>query len=200
MCNLIKMKHFVYCCFLFLLSASCSTGTSANNRPSHPPSPELVQFCSEFIAKNWSTDSSRLVGKQLYSELIYDSIQRIGKQPFYHVSLENSQIIRFLKNESPGKSALFENTTGVWGFFYFKQQGDLFPDGVIEQWEFGSEEEAQEAMQAVTGSGNGIFFNTQPYFCVVKNNLYVFHTRAMAFSFDQKPLFEEFVKRNQAEI
>ncbi|WP_343634982.1 hypothetical protein [Fluviicola sp.] len=191
------MKRFVYCCYLFLLSVSCTNG-AYTNKPSNPPSPELVQFCSEFIARNRSTDTSRLVVKGLYEELIYDSVQHFDKQPFYPVSMENSRIIRFLQNELPDKLPLFEKTTGVWGFFYFRQDGDLFPDGVIEEWIFRSEEEAKEAIQAIHSSGDLIFFNTQPYFCVVKNRLYVFHTRAMAFSVDQKPLFQEFVQRTGA--
>lgn len=197
--NPIKMKYFVFCCIVFLLAVSCDSEVYTNNKPSKPPSPVLVKFCSEIISGNWKTDTSRLVDKQLYNELIYASIQRIDKQPFYPVSLENSQIIRFLKDEPEAeKLALFEKTTGVWGFFYFRQDGELFPDGVIEEWTFHSKEEAKEAMNAVNRSGDLIFFNTQPYFCVVKNRLYVFHTRTMAFSLEQEPLFRKFVKRTGA--
>lgn len=194
------MRHFVYC-LLVLFAVSCNTDSYKNNEPSNPPSPQLVRFCSEYISKNWNTDKDRLVKKQLYGELIYTSMERFNKQPFYPVSVENSQIIRFLKNESEsesGKLALFEKTTGVWGFFYFRQNGELFPDGLIEEWAFSSNEEAEDAMNAIKGSGDLIFFNTQPYFCRIKNKLYVFHTRAMAFSYDQKPLFEAFVQRTGA--
>lgn len=93
---------------------------------------------------------------------------------------------------------MFEKTTGVWGFFYFRQDGAQFPDGVIEEWAFSSGEEAEGALNVIRNSGDQIFFNTQPYFCVIKNKLYVFHTRAMAFSYDQEPLFEEFVRKNRA--
>jgi hypothetical protein len=197
--NRIKMKYFAYCCFLFLFTASCNSGTRANNKLFNPPSNELVWFCSEFISKNWNTDHHRLVKKQLYGELVYTSMQRFDDQPFYPVLLESSQIIRFLKNESGSeKLSLFEKTTGVWGFFYFRQNGELFPDGVIEEWAFSSNEKAEDAMNAMKGLGDQIFFNTQPYFCRIKNKLYVFHTRAMAFSYDQKLLFEAFVQRTGA--
>lgn len=192
------MRYFTYC-LLILFTGSCTTGSYKNNEPSDPPSSELIRFCSEYIyiSLNRDTDSTRLVKNNLYSELIAASMQRFDKQPFYPVSFENSQIIRFLKNES-GKRALFEKTTGVWGFFYFRQDNGQFPDGVIEEWTFSSEEEAEDALHAIKNSGDQIFFNTQPYFCVIRNKLYVFHTRAMAFSYDQKPLFEAFVQRTGA--
>ena len=195
------MKYFVFTWFVFLFAVSCDSEMYTNQEPSNPPSPELVTFCSEIISASRKTDTSRLIKKQLYDELVYTSVQRIDKQPFYPVSLENSQIIRFLKNESESeKLALFEKTTGVWGFFYFRQDGELFPDGVIEEWTFKANEEAEDALNAVKNSGHDIFFNTQPYFCVLKNKLYVFHTRAMAFSYDQEPLFEAFVHRYEATI
>lgn len=194
------MRYFTYC-LLVLFAASCNAGYKNNTNPSEPPSPELIRFCSEYISKDRNTDSSRLVKKNLYNELIYTSMQLFDKQPFYPVSFENSGIIRFLKNESESeKLALFEKTTGVWGFFYFRQDGELFPDGVIEEWAFRSEEEAKDAMNAINRSGDLIFFNTQPYFSVIRNKLYVFHTRAMAFSHDQEPLFEAFVHRYGANI
>jgi hypothetical protein len=189
------MRCFAYC-LLVLFAASCKADSKNNTKP---PSPEFIRFCSEYISKNRNTDSSRLIKKNLYNELIYTSRQLFDKQPFYSVSFENSAIVRFFKNRSESeKEALFEKTTGAWGFFYFRQDGAQFPDGVVEEWSFESKEDAEDAWNAVKNSGDEIFFNTQPYFCLLKNNLYVFHTRAMAFSDDQKLLFGAFVKRTGA--
>jgi hypothetical protein len=96
---------------------------------------------------------------------------------------------------------VFKQVKTIWGYFYYKQSADnMFPDGVIEEWTFSTQEAAKTAAEIFQKIGDDVFFNTEPYPCVVGNKLYLFHTRAMAFSFDQKPLFLEFVKRNHASI
>lgn len=65
-------------------------------------------------------------------------------------------------------------------------------DGVIEQWEFGTEQQARNAYKKITKIGDLIYFNTSPYFYNLDNKLFIFHTRAMNFSFKQAKVFKKF--------
>lgn len=190
------MNFFAPFCLFLLFMVSCGTNSS------NPPSKEFTRFCSEVISKEWRTDTSRLMSKNLYGELRNKSMHRINGQPFYAISLEGTRVKHYFtsRGQTEGYEA-FEEVKSIWGYFYYKQSSDgMFPDGVIEEWHFGTNEEADKVLEQLHEIGTEVFFNTQPYFCVVKNKLYVFHTRAMAFSYDQKPIFEEFVKRNKANI
>jgi hypothetical protein len=196
------MKHFLYSICFFVVVSCTESSNPKREIYSNPPSKEFVSFCSDVIAKNWSSDTTRLFKKELYSELSYKSLAYIENQPFYPILFENSQVNHVLKSNGNSKEwEVFKDVKGVWGYFYFKEtQEGMFPDGLIEQWEFETKDEANEALKIMREFSSLIFFNTEPYQCVVGNKLYLFHTRAMAFSYDQKPLFLEFVKRNKAKI
>ncbi|WP_430405442.1 hypothetical protein [Fluviicola sp.] len=195
------MKQILFfSCFLILLGACTSSEPEIY---SNPPGKEFVRFCSDIATKTGSSDTTRLVSKQLYGELSYKSIQWVDGQPFYPILFENSRINSFLKSE--GKSLegcdVFARAETIWGYFYYKQNPDgMFPDGVIEEWKFTNQADAKIASEIFDQIGTEVFFNTEPYHCVIGNRLYLFHSRSMAFSFDQKSIFEEFVKRNKASI
>jgi len=73
----------------------------------------------------------------------------------------------------------------------------VISDGVIEQWKFESEEQeeqADKAIRQILKPGFTVYFNTNPYFYRIRNKLIIFQSRAMAFRYDQKPVFEKFVK------
>ncbi len=104
-------------------------------------------------------------------------------------------------------TALFARARNIWAYFYREKNGKRDRDGkvwissgVIEQWEFATEAEAKLALKQITKAGLDIFFNTQPYFCQIRNSLIIFHTRAMSFSLDQKVLFEKFVQENEKAV
>lgn len=190
------MKQILsFCCFLILLAA-CTSNYS------NPPSKEFVSFCSDIMAKTWSSDTCRLVNKKLYGELAYKSIHWVEDQAFYPVSLKDSGVKHFFTSRGQTEGyEVFDQVKIIWGYFYYKQTSSgMFPDGVIEEWQFDSEQEANKALELFREIGSGVFFNTRPYACKIENRLYLFHTRAMAFSYDQKPVFEEFLKRNKASI
>mgnify|MGYP000218156427 CR=1 FL=1 len=55
---------------------------------------------------------------------------------------------------------------------------------------------AKKALRQIKKVGFIVYFNTNPYFCRIRNNLIIFQSRAMGFSHDQKPIFESFIKEN----
>lgn len=192
------MKQILFFCCCLALFGSCTS--PEHEIYSSPPSKEFVGFCSEVVAKTWSSDTSRLVSKNLYSELQYKSINWVDGQPFYPVLLKDTRVKHFFTSRGQTEGyEVFDQVKAIWGYFYYKQNPDgMFPDGVIEEWQFDTEQEANKALEQFHEIDTEIFFNTQPYACTIENRFYIFHTRAMAFSYNQKPIFLEFVKRNKA--
>src|SRR5690606_41462220 len=91
-----------------------------------------------------------------------------------------------------GKKAL-SKVKSIWAYFYRKEPQEKWnSDGLIEQWEFDNKQLALTAYEELDKIALFVYFNTQPYYFTHENFLYIFHTRAMAFSFEQKPVFEMF--------
>ncbi|MFB6258797.1 MAG: hypothetical protein ABEH38_08890, partial [Flavobacteriales bacterium] len=65
-------------------------------------------------------------------------------------------------------------------------------DGVIEQWKFEKEIQVTKAMEALRKADSDPFFNTSPYFQELGPYLFIFHARAMNFSYEQEPYYQRF--------
>ena len=137
----------------------------------------------------------------IYGELNRQKIEYFNDRPFYSISFENSRLNKAYNAEIYKRHfdsldfELFKGVKNIWGYFYRdKEATDWISDGVIEQWEFESEEQADKALREILQPGFIVYFNTNPYFCRIRNKLIIFQSRSMAFSYDQKPVFEKFVK------
>ena len=173
------------------------------------PTEELQKFVKDIEKLNWVSDTTRINRKQIYPELKADKISYFNSRPFYHIEFENSGINKFLNlrtafSETPFDSAnykLFKSVTKIWGYYYRDPvDSDWISDGVVEEWQFEDESLAQKALEKVKENGSIFYFNTKPYFCRLRNNLIIFHTRASVFSYDQKHLFKKFIEDNSAVI
>jgi hypothetical protein len=88
---------------------------------------------------------------------------------------------------------MFAEAENVWGYFYQKEeQKDVKTDGVIEQWMFKDSVTAQVAIDKLNAIYPLPYFNTQPYYMTDGQFLFIFHTRADAFSYRQKDFFNKF--------
>lgn len=168
---------------------------------SNAPCIELQEFVVDIENIKWVSDTNRLKKAGLYRELNRQKVKHFNDKPFYPISFENSQLSRTYSSEMEDvyfdslDFELFKGVQNIWGFFYRdKEATDWITDGVIEQWEFENEDKANQALQQIRRPGSIIYFNTNPYFCRIRNMLIIFQTRAMAFSYDQKPIFEKFVR------
>jgi hypothetical protein len=165
------------------------------------PCIELQKFVVDIEKMNWVSDTTRLNKVSIYKELNREKIKYFNERPFYTISFENSRLNKaynsgmFKSNFNPFDFKLFKGVKNIWGYFYRDKKGsNWISDGVIEQWEFETQNQANKAFKKMLKVGDFIYFNTNPYFCRVRNKLIIFQARAMAFSHDQKPLFEKFVK------
>lgn len=159
------------------------------------PIKEIQDFAVVLEKKGWIPDESRINKKQIYNELDRNGKTVFNGKPFYPISYKNTMLSKFSDRLPSEGLSVFKNAKGIWGYFYRdKNAQEMISDGVIEQWEFVDEEDARAAMKYMYKNGDRIYFNTSPYFCRIKSHLIVFQSRAMAFSYEQKPVYDLFVK------
>lgn len=73
-----------------------------------------------------------------------------------------------------------------------------FKDGIIEQWQFESEEEAKLVGDDIREKAWLVYVNRGAYVCYLKNYVYIFHSRSSGFYTPLKNFFTLFVKTNTA--
>jgi len=185
------------------------------------PCIEVQEFVAEIESMGWIPDTSRLNKVGIYRELNRKQIKYFNNRPFYKIDFENSDLftgynyepIRIVSDSvetendslnnyyrSPIEMAfdsvdieLFRNAKSIWAYFYREKDADeCVSDGIIKQWEFDNSKNAELAMKQIQKAGSMMYFNTTPYYYRIDNKVIIFHTRAMAFSYDQRKLFERF--------
>lgn len=157
------------------------------------PSMAFRKFVQEIEKDGWGSDTARV--KQLDMYNLNNAELRLQKNlPFYSLSFEDTRVEEIIDgNEAEALSRVQQ----IWAYYYRdKMHQYIISDGVIEEWQFEDATSAKEAFNAFQLQKTNLYFNTEPYFYQIKTSVYVFHTRAMAFSIDQKGVFEKFVKQN----
>lgn len=177
------------------------------NNTKYKPSNDFQKLVVDLEKKDLIYDIQRLENVKIYKELRVENITYFNDYPFYWIPLNETMVYRN-KNNKPFSSYLvnldinvFEKVKGVWGYFYRdKNSNDVIYDGVIEQWKFNNENHAIDVLNELKREGLKIYFNTNPFFCRVGNDVFIFHTRAMMFSYQQQSVFDKFVKDSNAII
>jgi len=185
------MKQYIFISTLLLL-ISCETQVNSSvEKVVGEPSKILVEYTKEQKNKGQFPDTTRLKKLNSYGLGDYTLIE---KMPFYYLNYSETQIANAKTTAVP---EIFKKVESVWAYFYREEKSadNMIVDGVIEQWTFANETDTKEASEALQKVDDEIFFNTIPYHCAKGNVLYIFHTRAMAFSFSQKAMFEDFQKK-----
>lgn len=212
-----QLRIFIFIIFLILIS--CSKNKHKNNQSDNITNPkinvknisvdyvykdtlvgipctELQKFAKELKQLNWIPDHQRLKNVGIYDELQREKVAYFNGYPFYPINFENSRLNHTLKQKkySDGLDIqLFKKVKCIWGYYYRKKElSELNPDGIIEQWEFETEAQAKQALKQFNKLKYIVYFNTNPYCSSIKNRLIIFQTRAMAFSYEQRSLFEKF--------
>jgi len=185
------------------------------------PCIEIQKFVEEIDSLGWVSDTSRLNKVGIYSELNRKQVKYFNNKPFYKIDFENSDLFSYYNYEpirivsdsieiendsvnnyyrSPIEMAfdsidieLFRNAKSIWAYFYREKDAvEWISDGIIKQWEFDNSKNAEIALKQIQRAGSMMYFNTTPYYKQIDNKVIIFHTRAMAFSYDQRKLFERF--------
>jgi hypothetical protein len=145
----------------------------------------------------YEADTARVDKFQNYKELLHSEIVTFGKFQFYKMEKEKSWVLawnsRFKNKGDSIDRDIFSEASSVWGYFYRKAESPgLTVDGVIEQWQFVNAETAELALRKIKLRYPWPFFNTEPYYTTDGSYLFIFHTRASAFSYRQKEFFRMF--------
>tara|TARA_B100000508_G_scaffold4648_1_gene3719 strand:+ start:975 stop:1739 length:765 start_codon:yes stop_codon:yes gene_type:complete len=193
------------------------------------PCIEIQKFVEEIERIGWISDTNRVEKVGFYKELNRKNIEIFNDRPFYRIDFENSDLYDYCKYEpiekapdsnsiqgdlvhenhrSPIEKAfdsvdieLFHNAISIWAYFYREKDAkDWISDGIIKQWEFVNSQKAKEAMKQLEKVASIMYFNTRPYYYQIDNKVIIFHTRAMAFSLDQKKLFDLLRKKEAPNI
>jgi hypothetical protein len=164
------------------------------------PKSEFFELVKEIESKNWVSDTSRINNIGLYN-LKGLKVHIFNNYPFYNITYENSQVGHVINGDDEKEiesKSILSKTKQIWAYYYRKKNETNFIfDGVIELWSYNDSTSAQMAYKELQIHGDYIFFNTTPYFHLIHNDIYIFHTRASAFSVEQRSIYETFVENNK---
>lgn len=183
-------------CFSWLFLMFSHISVWAQN-PCHHPSEEFVAFTREICDMGYKSDHERLLSKGLYSYLNNLQPFSVNNEKFYKPALPYSRLCWYdelhRRSEELSTDILY-NPQCIWAYFYRDTIDDeMIEDGVFEEWIFTDDEEAEKAYQVMREVSYLMYFNTMPYCIKYKNKIYVLHTRAMAFSFPQREVYDKLV-------
>lgn len=145
----------------------------------------------------YKSDTERVAKLKNYKELLGSDVQHFGTFPFYRKDKQKSKVLWWNTivrgKEDSIDTETFREAENVWGYYYQEEeQKDVKTDGVIEQWMFKDSVTAQAAIDKLNAIYPLPYFNTQPYYMTDGQFLFIFHTRADAFSYRQKEFFAMF--------
>lgn len=163
------------------------------------PTTAFVSFVEKLDSLGYSADTVRVKRLKNYEELLHCPITLIDGFPFYKLKGEQSKILKFDFNDDDKSDSVetkvFRDAQQVWAYYYAKPGADnTVVDGVIEQWKFADKKSATLARTFLNDHYPLPFFNTEPCYYVSEQYVFIFHTRASAFSYIQKKFFESFQK------
>lgn len=123
---------------------------------------------------------------------------------FYNIKLPNHQafhLVGFTNNydgidTSKIKKELFYKAKHIYGYFYCEKikKDETIRDGVVEEWQFENESDAENAGLELNRIKNVAFFYTASFVTRTKNNIYIFHNRG-AFDLWHKKTIKRFDKQ-----
>jgi hypothetical protein len=167
---------------------------------SHTPTREFISLTMKIDSLGFRFDTTR-VKKIIYGDYLHPkNIEIFDRLPFYRITNnKETWLYRWdAGTRTVGDSvghALISEATSVWAYFYCdKKTSSRIEDGVIEQWEFSDEKTPRRILDSLISFYPLPYFNTSPFYLATGKYLYVFHTRANAFSFRQQEFFWIFEK------
>lgn len=199
------MKNILIC---IILGGAFACGNDENKDETEipiiiKPSSKFLEFVKEIELDDWMSDTARINKLGLYCPKGI-KVHLYNKFPFYNIPYEKSAIGHIMNgNESSEMKtkSILSNVKQIWGYYYRKKnQTNYVYDGMIEQWSFSDRISANLAFKELQKYGDYIFFNTLPYFHKINTDIYIFHTRAMAFSIEQKVVYENFITDNNSTL
>jgi hypothetical protein len=169
------------------------------NVQTRKPLKEFEILAHSLDSFGYVSDTVRIIKVNIYPELKSAEVVLFSGRPFYKIPKENTKLFwwnrLYAGNQDTLNLEAFRNGEEVWTYFYRKKNvSNVNEDGLIEQWTFKDDQAASAAIETLRSFYPLPYFNTQPYYTIHQRHLFIFHTRAMAFSYGQKKVFEAFEK------
>jgi hypothetical protein len=167
------------------------------------PTRNFVTIVRLLDSLEYSSDATRSNKSRNYKEIVESEVRFFDGFPFYKIDKEKTKILWWntlvRQKEDSIETKIFEEAESVWGYFYSKTETRyLTVDGIIEQWTFPDNTTAETALDDLRSFYPLPYFNTEPYYLTDGKFLFVFHTRASAFSYRQKEFFNKFREMSSA--
>lgn len=150
------------------------------------PSSLFLEMTNYLDSSGYSFDTTRL--KKVHYRLQNKNGLVFADKYFYKIVLPDHSAfdtVEVLKGYSgidikTIKKDLLKKAKGIFAYFYCEKikTDEVVRDGVIEEWQFHNEEDAEKAGLELNRIRNFTFFYTASYVTRTKNNVYVFHNRA----------------------
>lgn len=132
---------------------------------------------------------------------IFSGVIKEETIPFYNIVHEGNHPFNSEIGDFDIKP--FQKATRVVSYYFRQKVPDIiggqkwYTDGVIEEWTFADDREAQEATQELIDTELCILYaNTGACVCCMDHHMYVFHSRASAFMSAQEKFFKWFISEN----
>jgi hypothetical protein len=183
-----------------LTTTSDSLKTTALDK-AQEPSALLVDLADYIDSIGYTFDTIRIKKVRYFDDkdcLIYSN--RI----FYKLNPNNTLVFTTKKSVLPLSNVdissinyeLFTKVKSVFGYYYCSKDriSDYIEDGVIEEWNFSTEKEAEEAGIEINRIKFGVYFHTAAYIARQDNRIFIFHNRA-AFEHIYKQTLKHFEKQ-----
>lgn len=181
---------------LMLYCISC-TQTSTKVRP---PSTAFQGFVAEIATFKWlEGDIESSLELHTYPALKKEKRTSFDPYFFYSIEFEDSKIGKSYNqlNENSAGKMVFEKVKYIWSYFY---ENEKKQDGVIEEWTFDTEQEAEAALQQLSNPRFIIHFADNLYYCRLGNQLFIFQTESSFYTNEQRTIFELFVEQTDAQV
>jgi hypothetical protein len=166
------------------MMAACLLSSCVSNRSGGKPTAAFQKFTAYLDTLGYSSDTNRT--KSL-GDVKDATVFHSAEASFFVSHPSDHLILRNQKNwglNVPVDYTSFENASVVSSYHYFSKDKEALmrEDGVIEEWQFPTADEAKKAFQEFNKIKGQVYFNTDSFSFQSKNHLYIFHTRAAVFN------------------
>jgi hypothetical protein len=166
------------------------------------PTTQIVNFTNYLDSIGYIADTIR--AKKTSHQLTNATIVLSDSKPFYLLSPTTHEIQKskqFLKGNYIFDSLtvdydIFLKPISIFAYYYRQNiKAEFIEDGIIEEWNFRTANEANQAFNELNKIKDMVYFNTNSFILQQDNYLYIFHTRASGFDITLRKFYTTFKQR-----
>lgn len=168
------------------------------------PKPTIwfLTFTNYLDSIGYISDTAR--AKKTEHHLSNSKLSLFNNRPFYCLIPTNHEIQKsnqFLTGITSFDTLtvdyeIFLKPISIFAYYYRQKiKSEMIEDGVIEEWNYRTANEAMQAYTEINKIKDFVYFNTNSFTILHENYLYIFHTRASAFDITLRKFYKTFKQR-----